>query len=200
MELLYRENVLARTWRRPGLCCCTHLHRATRRWTFSSPTDAWRGTCPPAERGDTVPGPGMCQTCVAPVQTSGEAFKGAFLGLLGPRHHTMYGPDTVVLGRRDRKTKRKPETQRKNGQKRDGQIETHTHRGSPGERAQQRGRQKRRGKERKKGRQDRGRHADRDLCSGAVECTRQEGRTLEPRRKPCVPSLRDGAGRWRYCH
>ena len=84
---------------------------------------------------------------------------GASRDLLGPSASHHLWPDAPGG---DRKTKRRPETQRENGQKRDGQLGTHIHSGSPGDRAQETGRQKRRGKETNRDGRDRGRHANRD--------------------------------------
>lgn len=55
---------------------------------------------------------------------------GASRDPLGPSASRHLWPDAPGG---DRKTKKRPETQRENGQKRDGQLGTHTHSGSPGE-------------------------------------------------------------------
>lgn len=90
-----------------------------------------------------------------------------------PRHHTIY--DLMPQGKVERQ-KDKEKTRDSKGkwaEERRAVRNTHTHRGSPGDRAQERGGQKRRGKEKNRDGRDRGRHANRDQIRGRKGTNRE---------------------------
>lgn len=166
-----RKNVITLTGDAPGPCRSHTSTEPHRDGLSPGPTDAWRAL-PPAGAGDTGPGPGTARPTLLPSRPQERLSVGASRDPLGPSASHHLWPDTPGEGRKIER-QRKPETQRENGQKRDGQLGTHTHTGSPGDRAQARGRQKRRGKETNRDGRDRGRHANRDQIRGRKGTNRE---------------------------